>query len=125
VIDILPTCLEVAGAAMPATREGVAVQPLEGRSLVPAFHAETGALRRLFWEHEGNAAVSDGDTKLVRLGRNGPWELYDLTADRTESHDLAAARPEQVRELTAAWEQWAERVHAVPMPDRRPKPRTR
>ena len=125
VIDILPTCLEVAGAAMPATREGVAVQPLEGRSLVPAFHAETGALRRLFWEHEGNAAVSDGDTKLVRLGRNGPWELYDLTADRTESHDLAAARPEKVRELTAAWEQWAERVHAVPMPDRRKtKPRS-
>jgi arylsulfatase len=125
VIDILPTCLEVAGAAMPATREGVAVQPLEGRSLVPAFHAETGALRRLFWEHEGNAAVSDGDTKLVRLGRDGPWELYDLVADRTESHDLAAAQPEKVRELTAAWEQWAERVHAVPMPDRRKtKPRT-
>ena len=124
VIDILPTCLEVAGAAMPAAREGVAVQPLEGRSLVPAFHAETGALRRLFWEHEGNAAVSDGDTKLVRLGRNGPWELYDLTADRTESHDLAAARPEKVRELTAAWEQWAERVHAVPMPDLRTKSRT-
>jgi arylsulfatase len=126
VIDILPTCLEVAGAAMPATREGVAVQPLEGRSLVPAFHAETGADRRLFWEHEGNAAVSDGDTKLVRLGRDGPWELYDLVADRTESHDLAAAQPEKVRELTAAWEQWAERVHAVPMPDRRKtKPRTR
>ena len=126
VIDILPTCLEVAGAAMPATREGVAVQPLEGRSLVPAFPAETGALRRLCWEHEGNAAVSDGDTKLVRLGRDGPWELYDLVADRTESHDLAAAQPEKVRELTAAWEQWAERVHAVPMPDRRKtKPRTR
>ena len=125
VIDILPTCLEVAGAAMPATREGVAVQPLEGRSLVPAFHAEPGADRRLFWEHEGNAAVSDGDTKLVRLGRDGPWELYDLVADRTESHDLAAAQPEKVRELTAAWEQWAERVHAVPMPDRRKtKPRT-
>ena len=125
VIDILPTCLEVAGAAMPATREGVAVQPLEGRSLVPAFHAEPGADRRLFWEHEGNAAVSDGDTKLVRLGRDGPWELYDLVADRTESHDLAAAQPEKVRDLTAAWEQWAERVHAVPMPDRRKtKPRT-
>jgi arylsulfatase len=46
-------------------------------------------------------------------------------ADRTESHDLAAAQPEKVRELTAAWEQWAERVHAVPMPDRRKtKPRT-
>jgi hypothetical protein len=37
---------------------------------VPAVHAETGADRRLFWEHEGNAAVSDGDTKLIRLGRD-------------------------------------------------------
>ena len=32
------------------------------------------------------------------------WELYDLAPDRTEMRDLAAAQPERVAELAAAWE---------------------
>ena len=70
----------------------------------------------LFWEHEGNAAVRAGDWKLVRFGRNGPWELYDLKADRTELHDLAAAEPARAKELAAQWEAWAKRAHVEPGP---------
>ena len=44
----------------------------------------------------------------------GPWELYDLTADRTETHDLASAQPDTVAELRVLWEAWAERVGVVP-----------
>ena len=118
VIDILPTCLEVAGTRAPAKRDGRPSIPPQGRSLVAAFRDEPGDDRLLFWEHEGNAAVSRGDMKLVRLGRDGPWELYDLAADRTEHHDLAKDRPDRVRELATAWRQWAESVHAIPMPER-------
>ena len=57
-----------------------------------------------------------GDWKLVRLGRNGPWELYDLKADRTEQRDLAAAQPERVKELAAKWDAWAERAQVKPYP---------
>ena len=64
-------------------------QPLEGRSLVPAFDNKPIQRDALYWEHEGNAAIRVGDMKLVRLGRNGPWELSDLKADRTELHNLA------------------------------------
>jgi len=70
----------------------------------------------LYWEHEGNAAIRVGDMKLVRLGRNGPWELYDLKADRTEQHNLAAERPEMLKKLAGQWEAWAERAHVVPYP---------
>ena len=50
----------------------------------------------MFWEHEGNAAVRIGKWKLVkRYPRD--WELYDMDADRTELHDLAAQQPERVR----------------------------
>jgi arylsulfatase len=68
----------------------------------------------LFWEHEGNRAVRDGDWKLVAEGPGAPWELYDLKADRTELHDLAAQQPARVRELAAAWEAWARRANVIP-----------
>ncbi len=91
-IDILPTCLDVAGGEFPRERQGKPSIPPEGRSLVPAFAGTPIAREALYWEHEGNAAVRVGDLKLVRLGGKGPWELYDLAADRTEQRDLAADR---------------------------------
>jgi arylsulfatase len=111
VIDILPTCAELAGATYPATRKGLPVPPMEGRSLVPAFANQPIAREALFWEHEGNAAVRIADWKLVRAGGKGPWELYDMKTDRTELHNLAAAQPAKAKELTEKWEAWAKRCH--------------
>ena len=115
-IDLMPTCVELAGATYPKEFNCKAVLPMEGRSLVPAFDNKPIQRDALFWEHEGNAAVRVGDWKLVRLGRDGPWELYDLKADRTEQRDLAAAQPERVKELAAKWEAWAERAQVKPYP---------
>jgi len=116
-IDILPTCLEVAGAPALKERNGVAVLPPEGRSLLPAFANLAIPREALYWEHEGNAAVRVGDLKLVRAGRNGPWELYDLKRDRTELQNLAEAQPEKVKELGALWEAWAVRAQVKPYPE--------
>ena len=33
---------------------------------------------------------------VVRLGRAGPWELYDLSTDRTELRNLASAQPGKI-----------------------------
>ena len=117
VIDLMPTCLDAAGVSPPATRGGLPAPPLAGTSLVPAFRGEPLDRDTLFWEHEGNAAVRIGDLKLVRTGRDGSWELYDLAADRTEQHDLAAERPADLARLAATWEAWAERVRAEPAPE--------
>jgi len=89
---------------------------MEGRSLLPAFENKPIQRDALFWEHEGNAAVRVGDWKLVRLGRDGPWELYDLKSDRTEQRNRAAAQPKRVQELAAKWEAWAERAQVKPYP---------
>ncbi len=116
VIDLMPTFLELAGAAYPRQFNGHAIDAEEGQSLVPALlsrpHADRGPM---FWEHEGNRAVRVGNWKLVAENKK-PWELYDMSADRTETHDLAAQRPEKVKELEAIYQQWADRVGVQPWP---------
>ncbi len=117
VIDVMATLVDVAGATYPAEFNGKAIQPMEGRSLVPAFDNKTIEREAIFWEHEGNAAVRVGNMKLVRLGRNGAWELYDMKADRTELHDLSAQMPDKAAELAARWDAWAVRAHVKPYPN--------
>ena len=116
-IDIMATCVEVSGATYPEAFHGKSVQPMEGTSLLPAMRGESLPERSLFWEHEGNAAVRSGDWKLVREGRQGAWELYDLKNDRTEQSNLAEAQPEKARALAAQWQAWAERAQVLPYPE--------
>jgi len=107
-MDIMSTCVDVAGAEYPAERQGQKVVPMEGRSLRPAFGGQALGERAIFWEHEGNRAVRKGRWKLVSKHPGG-WEFHDIAADRTEMHDLASEHPETVRELQTLYENWAAR----------------
>jgi arylsulfatase A-like enzyme len=115
-IDVMPTCLEVAGVDYPQTsKAGAAPPPLEGKSLVPVFGGKALAARSLFWEHEGNSAVREGKWKLVSRFPDA-WELYDMEADRTETRDLADRQPERVKKMANDYAAWAERVGVQPWP---------
>jgi arylsulfatase len=114
-IDIMPTCLDVAGAKYPAEFSGKRITPAEGVSLKPAFEGKPlGRPHPIFWEHEGNRAVLDGPYKLVALSGQ-PWRLYDTAADRTEQHDLAAAEPDRLRKLATEWDDYAARANVLPI----------
>ena len=116
VIDLMPTLLELAGGAYPATYHGHAIAPAEGTSLVAALLGRPHEARGpLFWEHEGNRAVRVGDWKLV-AENDKPWELYDMSADRSEMHDLAAEQPDRVKEMTTIYRRWADQVGVRPWP---------
>jgi arylsulfatase A-like enzyme len=115
-IDIMATCVDLAGGNYPAERAGQKVQPMEGRSLAPAFSGKKIERDTLFWEHEGNRALRIGDWKLVAKGPAGPWELYDLSRDRTEMRDLMTTEPARGKEMIATWTRLAERTHAIPWP---------
>ena len=113
-VDVMPTILEVAGAAYPREFRGQAIQAMEGVSLRPALAGRALARTQpLFWEHEGNRAVRSGKWKLVSAYPKA-WELYDMTADRVERNDLAASRPDLVRTLATAWDAWAARADVDP-----------
>lgn len=125
VVDIMATVLDAAGAPYPKTRNGQPVTPLAGRSFLPLLQGKRWAGHDpLFWEHEGNRAVRAGRWKLVSNYPEG-WELFDIEADRTELHNLAAAEPGRVKELIALYDAWAARSGVAPwdqVRQRRPLP---
>ncbi|MGH9599798.1 MAG: arylsulfatase, partial [Terracidiphilus sp.] len=115
-IDVMPTCLDVAGVPYPAlSKAGTPPPPLEGKSLVPVFRGGGIPERSLFWEHEGNSAAREGKWKLVSRFPDY-WELYDMERDRTEMHDLADQYPDRVRKMAADYAVWAKRIGVQPWP---------
>ncbi len=101
-IDVLPTLVDL-GGGKPAAPSGPG---LAGRSITPAF-AKSGAVTRdyLYFNHNHNRALRIGDWKLIATGDAGPWELYDLSKDRSEQKDLSGAQPERARQLAARWKE--------------------
>lgn len=109
-IDIMATAVDLGRATYPVEFKGNAILPMEGVSLRPAFDGKPlNRQQPIFWEHEGNKAVRDGQWKLAQKWR-GPWELYDMEADRTELHNLIAEHTDVADRLRAAWNAWAARA---------------
>ena len=124
VIDIMATCVDLGGAIYPKEFHGKAITPAQGQSLKPLLTGEGDfAPRTLYWEHEGNAAIRLGDSKLVRQGTKGPWELFDMKVDRTEQNDLADQNPAKAAKLSKQWQQWAKDSNVLPKPGAKGKGR--
>ncbi len=115
-MDIAPTVLELAGVEHPGSSyRGREIEPMRGRSLVgylsgavdSVHDAETGT----GWELFGRRAIRQGDWKALHLPAPygpGAWQLYDLSADPGEIHDLAAAHPDKLAELVELWDRYVE-----------------
>lgn len=103
-VDWLPTVADATSTPRPE-------RELDGMSLLPHLRAADAAMpqRRLFWffpHYRGDETpygiVRDGAWKLIVRYEGPTHELYDLSADPSEAHDLASAEPARVRELAAA-----------------------
>lgn len=99
--DMLPTFAQVAGSADKLSTDGI--------SFVPSLtgQGEQEEHDYLYWEfHEGGGkqALRMGDWKGVRLNVSRPgetvFELYDLSKDIHEDHDVASAHPEIVERMS-------------------------
>ncbi len=141
VIDVGPTILEAAGVPEPKMVDGIEQEPMDGTSFLysvddaaaPEQHTqqyfEMFASRGMYKDGWWAASRPDRlpwDLSPTTLRPFGPgadwdadrdvgWELYDLTRDFTQAHDVAAAHPEKVRELQELWWKEAERNRVLPL----------
>ncbi|MFC3786634.1 arylsulfatase A-like enzyme [Sphingopyxis italica] len=90
-LDIFATIAAAAGAKLPNDRTIDSENILAGPAKRPA----------MFWRSGDYRAVRAGDWKLQVTKRPEKARLYNLAADPTERHDLAASDPQRVAELSA------------------------
>ncbi|MBI4325471.1 MAG: sulfatase [Chloroflexi bacterium] len=100
-LDIPPTALAAAGLPQPPNAK------FDGVDLLPFV---TGQNNRpphefLFWRFGPQSAVRGGDWKLVQQGIAPPM-LFNLASDIGEQNDLAAQKPDKVKELETALKNW-------------------
>ena len=107
-VDILPTLAELAGASYPMAHNNQRITPIQGASLVPCFAGKSPKRTTpLFFQWQSGKAIIDGKWKLVTHSKSKlKWELYDLSADRTETTNLASSHPDLVKKLGDTWAAW-------------------
>ncbi|QNL47969.1 arylsulfatase [Olivibacter sp. SDN3] len=117
--DIMATIADVAVAEYPTQYKGQETVPLQGESMSHLFSGQETPIHTapIFWEHEGNAAVRQGNFKLVKAFEpdgGARWELYDIPKDRSELNDLSEAMPEVVAKLSKSYDEWAKETGVMP-----------
>ena len=115
-VDLAPTILDLFGVpADPA---------MEGTSLVPELYGKDGGARDVILDlprttdSDRRRALLRGNYKLVALGDDEAFQLYDLEQDPREEHDVQWLAPAKLAEMKAAY-----REKSAKMPSQCPKVR--
>jgi len=135
VIDVVPTILEAAGLHAPETVDGIAQAPIEGTSFAYTFDAANAQApshhTTQYFEMMGQWALYQDGWMLSTKVNRAPWDafgaanpdplnnqvfqLYDLTTDFTQSTDVAAAHPDKVTAMKAAFVAAAKTSQVFPL----------
>ena len=133
VTDLYPTILEAAGLPIPKEVSGVAQQRVDGLSLAYTFdHPDAPSVRTTqYFEMLGNRSIYHDGWVAARLsgllpwvytdrqkGSTPSWELYHITEDFSEAHDLASQYPERTQGLAALFDEEARKNQVLPMDSR-------
>ena len=116
--DFMPTLAALTGSsnALPQT-DGIDVSPLFFGGNVDTDH------RYLYWEFPGKQrAVRYGEWKCVTVKKNAPLELYHISEDPNEQHNLADQYPKMVKELDEVMRRMHKPSVNYPIPEDSPKP---
>ncbi len=103
--DLLPTMAAISGTALPDSLK------LDGINLLPHLIGNNQpASRPLFWSHNNQLAIRQGDYKLITNTSFSETSLYNLRDDLGEEDDLAVQYPDLVQELLETLKAWQKDV---------------
>jgi arylsulfatase A-like enzyme len=106
-IDIMATLVDITGAEYPKEYNGQDITPMQGESILPALKGEKLERKSpVFYEWRQGQAVYHDSWKLVRHGREKPWELYNLEKDPTETMNRARDNQGKTEELESLFTAW-------------------
>lgn len=103
-LDLAPTLASAAQATSTVAYEGVDLLPYLNKTKTGAPHDE------LFWhfvDAPSQKAVRKNYWKAIQPADGAPWELYDLSKDAGEIHNVADEHESTVTELRKAWQNWS------------------
>jgi arylsulfatase A-like enzyme len=126
VIDLVPTVLEMLDIKPRESYRGYDQIPIAGTSLAYTIDGPAEKSRKgpQYFEMFGHRGIWNGGWKAVTYHRWGEpfsdneWELYHLDADFSECRNLAAEKPEKLREMIDLWWVEAGRRGVLPLDDR-------
>lgn len=122
VVDIVPTIYEILGITPPKEVSGHDQMPIDGTSLAYTFTDPKAPNRKTeqFFDNNGSRGIymdgwfagtfgpfipwdTPGSAKRLATwnATTDPWELYDLSTDFSQAHDLAAEDPERLAAMKA------------------------
>jgi len=125
VLDFAPTFLELANVQHPKTEyKGRKIFPMQGTSMLSWLEGKSKTVHPSdkvhAWELYGRRGLRKGQWKAEWMekpyGRE-TWELYDLSNDISQQHNIAATQPEKMQELIQDWEKY-QKENNVTLPDR-------
>ncbi len=100
--------------SIPRKKKEARFAPPQGKSLWPLLAHRQKAIRTdsdwLGWELFGNRAIQQVNWKLLYLlqGAGGPgdWQLFNLSDDPAEMHDLSGEHPEKQDTMLKHWDEY-------------------
>jgi arylsulfatase len=132
--DIAPTLYEVIGMKAPREVNGFAQDPIDGVSMAASFHDAKAPENKhvQYFDNNGSDGIYQDGWYACTFGPLSPWlnaqlgldkwdsskavwELYDLTRDYSQMHDLAREMPEKVEEMKRLFMEQARENKVLPI----------
>lgn len=125
-LDVVPTLLDIIGIEAPSHVNGIKQMPIEGTSFAPVLSQESAAVQRgpQYFEMFGHRGIWDNGWKAVAYHQPGTpfdddvWELYHLSEDFNECHNVADTEPKRLQKMIDLWWKEADKHNVLPLDDR-------